>query len=149
LHWKLKAAAFRLLELSPFGEKLHFLAQRHLTRSWPRPRRILASLVNSTSETLRIFSTHSDISLAKARFLEIGAGRDLCLRHSEYLAMHRRAGLEIIHTETYSEDVPSFVADNLAGRFGGFETHDLKILHSRIISRRILNISSGSCICGA
>lgn len=55
------------------------------------------------------------------------------LRQSEHLAMHLSAGLEIIHTETCSEDLPSHVSDNLAGRFSAFETHDLKVLHSPIV----------------
>ena len=58
------------------------------------------------------------------------------LRHSEYLAMHERAGLEIVEVETYSEDLPSHVSCNLAERYRAFGSHDLKILHSRIISRR-------------
>ena len=58
------------------------------------------------------------------------------LRHSEYLAMHERAALEVIEVETYSEDLPSQVANNLVERFRAFEPNDLKIIHSRIISRR-------------
>lgn len=284
MHWKLKAAAFQALDLVPFGEDLHFLMQRHLTRSWPRSTSAVTTLIDSAIETLRSFSTHSDTPADKARFLEIGAGRDLAvpialkllgaeqvttvdirrlaklelvnqsaktiadrlnmkltpfsswsalkefgvdyrapydiksdplfgpfdafisksvlehipsddlghilhatrtflsqdglsihaidygdhyargggisrfnflmfedvewlpfnssfqyvnrLRHSEYIALHLRAGLEIIHTETYSEDLPAHVSDNLAGRFSAFDNDDLRILYARIVSRR-------------
>jgi hypothetical protein len=272
------------LDLLPFGENLHFLMQCYLTRSWPRPTSILKAFIDRASETLNTFSTHSGTPVNKARFLEIGAGRDLAvpialkllgaghitavdikrlakldlvnhaaavlaeqigmevppfaswaaleefgvayraphdleshaligpvdafisnsvlehipppalqnvlsasrtfllkgglsihsidysdhfarggaisksnfltfedgewmafnstfqyvnrLRHSEYIAMHERAGLAIIEVETSSEDLPSHVLDNLAERFRSFEPDDLKIMHSRIISRR-------------
>jgi hypothetical protein len=61
------------------GENLHFLMQRYLTRSWPRPTGILTAFIDSASETLSTFSTHSDTPVSKSAFLEIGAGRDLAI----------------------------------------------------------------------
>ena len=283
MHWKLKAAGFRTLDVLPFGESLHFLIQRRLTRSWPHSSPVVKTYIDSAKETLRTFSIHSDTPVGRARFLEIGAGRDLALpialkllgakqvmavdirrlaklslvnlsakiiatklgeklepfsswhalkefgidyrapcditfdqlgsfdafisssvlehiprdalqnilvatkkflaqgglsihvidysdhyardggiskfnfltfgddewlpfnsrlqyvnrlRHSEYLAFHRRAGLDIVCTEVHSEDLPSHVSKNLAARFRELEPDDLKILYARIVSRR-------------
>ena len=57
------------------------------------------------------------------------------LRHSEYLAMHSRAGLDVILSETYSEDLPLHISNNLAARFKKFDTDDLSILYSRIVAK--------------
>ena len=35
MDWRLKALAFRVLEI-PGGDRIHYLLQRHVTRNWPR-----------------------------------------------------------------------------------------------------------------
>ncbi|HEY8048934.1 MAG TPA: class I SAM-dependent methyltransferase [Ramlibacter sp.] len=73
MHWKLKAAAFRALSSLPFGERLHYLLQRRVTRQWPRRADALDSLLLSAK---RIRSTARGTG---NHFLEIGAGRDLAV----------------------------------------------------------------------
>jgi len=36
MDWRLKALAFRVLDL-PGGAHAHYFLQRHVTRNWPRP----------------------------------------------------------------------------------------------------------------
>jgi hypothetical protein len=62
LNWKLKATAIQ-----------------SLGAVWPRSKIALSSLLNNASETPRIFSSLSLSTLSKARFVEIGAGRDLAV----------------------------------------------------------------------
>lgn len=77
MHWKRKAAAFRVLGKIPFGGSLHFWAQRNITKTWPRPVGDIASLVGVAKRNVADFHRLSQQSIEKAVFLEIGAGRDL------------------------------------------------------------------------
>lgn len=79
MHWKLKAAAFKAMEKVPFGEELHFLMQRRVTKTWPRPASILTLFLEGAREIVDIFEAHSEVPLGEADFLEIGAGRDLAM----------------------------------------------------------------------
>lgn len=77
LHWKTKAVAFRILDRIPFGRTAHFLLQRRLTKSWPRPRSDVEALLSAAKKSIEEFRQFSDIPLERSVFLEIGAGRDL------------------------------------------------------------------------
>lgn len=77
MHWKLKAAAFKALDLVPFGTQAHFLSQRYLTRTWPRPHHWLTPYVGVAATVLDAFRHHGPGDASSATFLEIGAGRDL------------------------------------------------------------------------
>ena len=79
VHWKLKAAAFRVLDRVPFGTQAHFLSQRYLTRTWPRPRHWLTPFLGVATDVLDAFAQHGLTDAASATFLEIGAGRDLAV----------------------------------------------------------------------
>lgn len=79
MDWRLKAAVFRLFEIIPLGEKIHFWAQRKITRTWPRPAEDVASLIAAAANNIADFNRLSDTPLEHATFFEIGAGRDLVL----------------------------------------------------------------------
>jgi len=75
MDWRLKALAFRVLEL-PGGEQAHYFLQRHVTRTWPRPAANLVSLQNipptstawrgSTLSSMRRGESSPAISRSKA-----------------------------------------------------------------------------------
>jgi len=284
MHWKFKAAAFKLLDHVPGGAAMHFQLQRHVTRNWPRRHEHLVAYIDIARLALRDFAAFSDVDPADARFVEIGAGRDLAtplvmrllgagpitavdiarlarldlvnhaaatlaaelgkprphfdswealkefgidyraphdiaanpeigpfdaflsnevlehipaaaladvfaasraflkpgglsihsidysdhfardsgvsrynfltydeagwrpynsgfqyvnrLRHSEYIALHERNGLEILQTAPYGEQIPDEIVRNLAPQFQRFEREDLAIMRSRIVARR-------------
>jgi len=79
LHWKTKAAAFRILSAVPFGKRAHFFLQRHLTKNWPRKASDVVALVGLAKNTIGDFNRYSATRLADATFLELGAGRDLAV----------------------------------------------------------------------
>lgn len=76
MDWRLKALAFRALEL-PGGSAIHYWLQRHVTRTWPRPTRTLDSLANKAKEFLAEYDRH--VGGVPASLLEVGAGRDLAV----------------------------------------------------------------------
>lgn len=80
MYWKTKAGIFRALSVVPFGDHIHFLLQRTVTRELPRRPEHLDQLVTA-ARTL-----HADAQgrigeddLGKAMFVEVGAGRDLAV----------------------------------------------------------------------
>jgi SAM-dependent methyltransferase len=78
MHWQLKSAAFRVLANVPFGDQLHFFAQRHVVGSFPRPVARLDALWARAQYFVERFSHHAPTTaIAHSTFVEIGAGRDL------------------------------------------------------------------------
>ncbi len=73
MHWKTKAAVFRLLSVIPFGQQIHYQLQRRVTREWPRPAQALNQLLDAARRILE------NAPNRRARFLEIGAGGDLAV----------------------------------------------------------------------
>jgi len=59
------------------GSSQHFLAQRHVTRTWPRSSEHVEALVGVARKTINEFQALSTEQLTSSTFLEIGAGRDL------------------------------------------------------------------------
>ncbi|MBN9007230.1 MAG: class I SAM-dependent methyltransferase [Rhizobiales bacterium] len=79
MRWETKSLAFRALSAIPFGQELHHIAQRRLTKEWPRPIEHLESYRQRAILICELFEKNSKRSLAEANFVEIGAGRDLAL----------------------------------------------------------------------
>ena len=78
MNWQLKSAAFRVLSSVPLGHEMHFLAQRHVARTFPRPRVRLAALWDKARSFVEAFTRcGGGVPLAEATFVELGAGRDL------------------------------------------------------------------------
>lgn len=76
MDWRIKALAFRALEL-PGGSRLHYFLQRHVTRTWPRPVRTLDALAGNAGRVIDDYGRYA--GGVPATVLEIGAGRDLAV----------------------------------------------------------------------
>jgi hypothetical protein len=90
--WRLKAMAFRVLEL-PGGMHAHYLLQRHVTRTWPRPATTLVSLQNIARRVVEDYARH--VGGTPSSVLEIGAGRDLAVP----LALRRLGVAKVIASD--------------------------------------------------
>ncbi|MGY4428599.1 hypothetical protein ACVWWO_001076 [Bradyrhizobium sp. F1.13.1] len=76
MDWRLKALAFRALDL-PGGAQAHYFLQRHVTRNWPRRDATLDALAGIARRVVADYSAMSDA--LPGSVLEIGAGRDLAV----------------------------------------------------------------------
>jgi hypothetical protein len=76
MDWRLKALAFRVLDL-PGGAHAHYFLQRHVTRSWPRPAVTLDSLAGIARRVVEDYARY--VGGTPTTVLEIGAGRDLAV----------------------------------------------------------------------
>lgn len=76
MDWRLKALAFRALEL-PGGAHAHYFLQRHVTKNWPRRAKTLDALVGIARRVVEDYSRH--VGGAPRSVLEVGAGRDLAV----------------------------------------------------------------------
>ena len=74
MNWRLKALAFRALDV-PGGTRLHYLLQRHVTRSWPRPAQRIDGLAAAARRVCDDYARHAGGT--PETVIEIGAGRDL------------------------------------------------------------------------
>jgi hypothetical protein len=73
MHWKTKAAIFRVLVAMPFADQLLYGLQRYVTREWPRPTVPLDNLLKAARRLEQAASGRN------GRFVEIGAGGDLAI----------------------------------------------------------------------
>ena len=92
MDWRLKAMAFRVLEL-PGGKHAHYFLQRHVTRTWPRPAAALVSLQNIARRVVEDYARH--VGGTPSSVLEIGAGRDLAVP----LALRRLGVAKVIASD--------------------------------------------------
>jgi hypothetical protein len=92
MDWRLKALAFRVLEL-PGGKHAHYFLQRHVTRTWPRPTATLVSLQNIARRVVEDYARH--VGGTPSSVLEIGAGRDLAVP----LALRRLGVAKVIASD--------------------------------------------------
>jgi hypothetical protein len=89
MDWRLKALAFRTLEL-PGGNLAHYLLQRYITRNWPRKVKTLDALAAIARRVVEDYARH--VGGAPASVLEVGAGRDLAVP----LALRRLGVVKVI-----------------------------------------------------
>lgn len=95
MHWKIKAALFRTIERVPFGAHVHYLAQRHVTKTWPRREATVKALVAGARMHLDDYVRACPRPLQESVFFEIGSGRDLVVP----LAMRLLGAGKIITTD--------------------------------------------------
>ena len=120
MDWRLKALAFRALDL-PGGARAHYFLQRHVTRTWPRPANTLNSLQNSARRVVEDYARHVDGTPASV--LEVGAGRDLAVP----LALRRLGVRRVIASDVdrlARLDLIQHAADRILVRplrFGGWD----------------------------
>lgn len=89
MDWRLKALAFRALEL-PGGAHAHYFLQRHITRNWPRRAQTLDALAGIARRVVEDYARH--VGGMPQSVLEVGAGRDLAVP----LALRRLGVLKVI-----------------------------------------------------
>jgi hypothetical protein len=120
MDWRLKALAFRVLDL-PGGSHAHYFLQRRLTRNWPRPSSTLNALAGIAQRVTADYARH--VSGMPASVLEIGAGRDLAvplaLRH---LGVKRVVASDV--TRLARLDLIQHAADQLLGGQVRFDNWD-------------------------
>lgn len=75
MNWQRKATIFRLLDAAPFGKDLHYLLQKHVTRSVPRRITDYPRYTQESMAQLEIFRTK--IGPNHKLYFEFGAGWDL------------------------------------------------------------------------
>lgn len=76
MDWRLKALAFRALEL-PGGAHAHYFLQRHVTRNWPRRTKTLDALASIARRAIEDYARH--VGGTPSSVLEVGSGRDLAV----------------------------------------------------------------------
>jgi hypothetical protein len=83
MKWQQKALAFKFMEHIPLGHRMHYLIQRHVTKTLPRSRKKIASYsTNVVRHKDNILKHHGD--LADEILFEFGAGWDLCSNIAMY-----------------------------------------------------------------
>jgi hypothetical protein len=76
MNWRMKAAAFRVLDALPHGADLHYYLQRRVTRTLPQSPAALDTYWDVAKSMLATFAQH-DAAGCPTEILEIGAGCDL------------------------------------------------------------------------
>jgi SAM-dependent methyltransferase len=79
MNWRIKALTQLGFSITPFGEQLNYLAQRHVTRSLPMSEQELRSLAFAAAQQLSVFARYSAVPLEKGVFYQFGAGWDLAM----------------------------------------------------------------------
>jgi hypothetical protein len=75
LNWQQKASVFRLLESMPGRDRIHYLLQKHVTKSIPRPTKEYPRYMRDSLAQIQALK-HSD-ALPEGMYFEFGAGWDL------------------------------------------------------------------------
>lgn len=79
MYWKTKARVFRALSIVPMGDQIHYLLQRKVTKELPRRPEYIEDLLVAAQKLYDDVSCQLAVNLPDARFVEIGAGRDLAV----------------------------------------------------------------------
>ncbi len=112
MHWKLRALAHLILSSVPFGERLNYVLQRHLTRSLPISDAQFAELADIGKAHADAFSRYGNRTLAEATFYEFGAGWDLVIPLSLYaLGVSRQILVDIrplVRAELVNDTIAKF-----------------------------------------
>lgn len=118
MNWQTKSAAFRVLSALPLGSEIHYLAQRYLVRSFPRPAARLDALWDKGAHFAEAFAQYGDgTDLSNATFLEVGAGRDLSVPIAlRFLGIGRVVSIDV--TRLAKLDLVRHSAVHMARRAG-------------------------------
>ena len=115
MDWRLKALAFRVLDL-PGGAHAHYFLQRHVTRNWPRPAATLNSLAGIARRVTGDYEKY--VGGVPVSALEIGAGRDLAVP----IAL-RHIGVEKVFASDVSRLARLDLIQHAANRLLGTDSH--------------------------
>jgi predicted SAM-dependent methyltransferase len=83
--WQGKAALMHVFSVSPWGNELHYLAQRRATRTLPSSDEKFAETFNHAKQHLKSLVKLSATDFSRAHFYEFGAGWDLAIPLSFYV----------------------------------------------------------------
>lgn len=117
MDWRLKALAFRALEL-PGGAHAHYFLQRHVTRNWPRRDATLDALAGIARRVVADYrAVKGSIPVS---VLEVGAGRDLAVPIAlRGLGVQKVVSCDIERLAKL--DLIQHAANRLGGRFETWE----------------------------
>ena len=80
MHWMVKAAMGQLISLAPNRQRLHYLVQKHVTRTLPMPEREFRIRFDASRMHLDHWARFGDgRPLGECTFFEFGAGWDLAV----------------------------------------------------------------------
>jgi hypothetical protein len=77
MHWRIKGSVFKILDVMPGGDEVHYWLQRWVTRTLPQSENAIGSIWQCARETVSCYEKHCGTRPPEATLLEIGAGRDL------------------------------------------------------------------------
>src|SRR5215475_5570196 len=85
MHWQGKAALMQVFSVSPWGSKLHYLAQTRVTRSLPSSDKKFAEGFDRATKHVEAVRRFQPRDIERAQFYEFGAGWDLAIPLSFYV----------------------------------------------------------------
>jgi predicted SAM-dependent methyltransferase len=85
MYWQGKAALMQVFSVSPWGNKLHYLAQTRVTRSLPSPDEKFAEGFDRATKHVEAVTRCWHGGVDRAQFYEFGAGWDLAIPLSLYV----------------------------------------------------------------
>ncbi len=84
MNWKFKALLQNFFSGIPYGERLNYFSQRHITRRLPHSQSAFDSRVSRAGEYIDLYRQYSSKRLDHATFYEFGAGWDLIMPLTYY-----------------------------------------------------------------
>lgn len=79
MNWKIKSSIFNMMNIMPFGDYTHYLMQKYVTRSIPRPDNVLEQYSERAGRIIKSYENNYSVIPEESVFFEFGAGRDLVL----------------------------------------------------------------------
>jgi SAM-dependent methyltransferase len=96
MNWRFKAALHQALTVLPFGDRIHYWAQRHVIKSLPASERAFTETVTVAKRHLEEWNRYGNRDAADATFYEFGAGRDLIVPFYLYcMGMERQTVVDV------------------------------------------------------
>src|SRR4051812_2479563 len=84
MNWKYKAVLHRAFSALPFGGRLHYFFQRHVTRSLPTSEGNYPPILAQAQQHIAACGRHLRRPLPDAAFYEFGAGFDMLVPLAHY-----------------------------------------------------------------
>ncbi len=84
MNWKIKALLMDIFSCVPFGARLHYGMQRHITKSLPSGDAMFAKIVAQAKRHVEAFERNRGGKIEEASFYEFGAGWELGIPLSFY-----------------------------------------------------------------
>ena len=96
MNWKIKALLTDIFSCVPFGARLHYGMQRHITKSLPSSDAMFAKIVAQAKKHVEAYERNHRGKIEEASFYEFGAGWELGIPLSFYcLGVQRQTLIDI------------------------------------------------------